>query len=510
VLALVLLGAGVAIQLTRWIARRASVFDRLVRRSLPAMLATMLAIALAGALWRNASERFARARLASARAGSPNVLFIILDTVRAASMSLYGYQRETTPRLAALAEGGVTFERAITSAPWTVPAHVTLFSGLYPRDMTSPDRFWSGPDGDAHAALPEVFAANGYATAGFVANLFYLSRDFGLQRGFARYEDRLFSPGQVVLSSVIGRRISNNGRLRRWLGRHEILNRKTAARVNRDFLDWLDDVEGRPFFAFLNYYDAHEPYQPPAAFEERFVARHPGTAFFYDTDRVQRLRMVDVPAGDASAQRDLYDASIAALDDRLGELFDELERRNVLRNTIIIVSSDHGEEFMEHGKLGHTTNVWMTLLRVPLLLVYPDRVPARHVATPITLADVPATLVDLAGLSYPDSRRFPGVSLSRYWSAGARPGQQTILSEANPGRNKKSLLAWPHHLIQNRDGSVELYDLEADPGERHDLAPDSAWRITVETLSRRLESELDSAAVRTRVQRAGHAPSGIR
>src|SRR5207247_928806 len=121
--------------------------------------------------------------------------------------------------------------------------------------------------------LAEVLSANGYETAGFVANTYFGSREFGLGRGFVHYEDIPVSCGQIALSSAVGQRISNSNRLRNLFGYHETFNRKPAAAINGDFLHWLSRPRHRPFFAFLNYFDAHEPYLPPEPFDGKFGPR---------------------------------------------------------------------------------------------------------------------------------------------------------------------------------------------------------------------------------------------
>ncbi len=192
----------------------------------------------------------------SSSAEAANVLLIVLDTVRAQSLSLNGYERETSPQLERLARRGLSFENAISTSPWTLPGHASMFTGRYPHEVSAD---WSVPLDATFPTLAEVLASNGYATAGFVANVGYCSYEHGLNRGFAYYSDYQFSLGQFILSSSLGRTVASSDRLRRISGYHELLNRRTAENINNDFLHWLSTRGRQPFFAFLNYYDAHEP-----------------------------------------------------------------------------------------------------------------------------------------------------------------------------------------------------------------------------------------------------------
>jgi hypothetical protein len=206
-------------------------------------------------------EKLVLHRLPTAAPGSPNVLLIVLDTVRAESLSLYGYKRDTSPRLAEFGQMGVRFDQARTAAAWTLPAHASIFTGRWPYELsTRPDR----PLDDTYPTLAEFLRDHGYATAGFAANTYFCSLWYGLGRGFLHYEDVALTPLEIFGSSMIGRYLvrkfspGNRSRLTAYF------ERKDAATINREVLDWLSTrPDGRPFFAFLNYYDAHDPYLPP-------------------------------------------------------------------------------------------------------------------------------------------------------------------------------------------------------------------------------------------------------
>ena len=222
-------------------------------------------------------------------ADSPNVLLIVLDTVRADHLSLYGYYRPTSPSLERLAERGIRFDEARATSPWTLPSHASLFTGRWPSELGVK---WMTPLPDRFPTLAEYLGARGYGTAGFVANNLYCSHDAGLDRGFTHYEDYVLDSGRLrplrtaLLVDGAGPRLPNSGcgwpgiwRLgpsvhgsNRCVRRLLDTGRKDAGSINRDFLEWLSHRREprRPFFAFLNYFDAHSPYLPPAGTEFRF------------------------------------------------------------------------------------------------------------------------------------------------------------------------------------------------------------------------------------------------
>lgn len=516
-LAALVLAAGIAVQASRILARRARSFRALVQRTVVVLGALVLALAIGVHGWQWLTERRALAKLPPAPGGAPNVLLIVLDTVRAQNLSLYGYERRTTPELERLAASGIRFERALSTASWTPPSHASMFTGRFPHELLP---HWHAPLDDTYPTLAEVLAARGYLTAGIVGNVEYTSRESGLARGFARYEDYLVSPAEFVMSSALTQTlVAHNRPLRRLLGWYDILGRKDAAEVNRHFLRWLDRRDERPFFAFLNYYDAHEPYLPPEPFEERFgsTKARKKPLLNYWKRQATRSEKKKMSPEEIQAELDAYDGTIAFLDQHLGRLFDELRKRGLLQNTLIVVTSDHGEQFGEHGLFAHANSLYRQLLHVPLVIALPGEVPAgRSLREPVSLRDIPATVLDLVE---PGSRSpLAGRSLRRTWSeiGGVEPGGgeaagggavlhgDTLLAEfargsfASPpprrrrafiGRGQrapqekvqlaKSLVAAGYHYILTGDGRDELYDFEKDPAETRDLAGSERGREEV-------------------------------
>src|SRR5262249_1039207 len=295
-------------------------------------------------------------------ATAPNVLLIVLDTVRADHLSLYGYPRATTPTLERLAAQGIRFDEARAPAPWTLASHASFFTGRWPHELGVQ---WLAPWPGNFPTLAEYLAAHGYATAGFVANAGYCSYDTGLDRGFTHYEDYVVARlGTLRPAGLVDAAVKTFGELtlpldRGWFHRWRAVvadwffsdERKSAEWINRDFLDWLARRRepGRPVFAFLNYLDTHTPYLLPPGARHRFGADPKTRKNFLDVMRDwSLLDKRKLPRRYQSLARDGYDNCVAYLDEQLGALFDELQRRGILDRTLVIVTSDHGEGLGEH------------------------------------------------------------------------------------------------------------------------------------------------------------------
>lgn len=440
--------------------------------------ATVTGLTIGAQGWKGFVEDQKLASLPTTVSGLPNVLLVVLDTVRAQSLSLYGYGRPTTPMLKQWANQGVVFNRALATAPWTLPSHASMFTGKYPHELSAN---WTTPLDDAQTTLAEVLSGHGYETAGFVANLVYASAEHGLARGFSHYEDYPVSFGELALSSSLGRFISNQPSFRRLIGNHDILDRKSAADINRAFLAWLTgrDVQ-RPFFAFLNYYDAHEPYLPPPPYNDQFGASPQDRGFDYMTDEVERPLKWTLSPAEIQTERNAYDGTIAYTDQQLGLLLDELKKRSLLNNTLVIITADHGEQLGEHGLFSHGNSLYLQTLHVPLVILFPGKVPQQTVIQqPVSLRNVPSTILDLLDLHEPHPF---GPSLTRFWRTNTGKGNSDdlLLSDLSQGvgvqpwyRNASgemhSLVIGTQHYIKNGNGSEELYDLVNDPFETHDL-----------------------------------------
>ncbi|MEX2048859.1 MAG: sulfatase [Gemmatimonadota bacterium] len=490
------LSVGVAYRASGWSGFREP--ERL-RRLLPPLLTVLsaaVAILAMGVLaYPKLSERLAIFGRAAPGQGQPNVLIVILDTVRAASMSLYGHERPTTPNIDAFATRGVTFDLAIAPSPWTLPSHASLFTGRLPHELSAA---WRVPLDDTWPTLAEAMAADGYRTWAVVANLFNANSEMGLGRGFDRYVDYTASWSELIDATYPGRLLLNEIH-HRWFADdfafEDFAGRRTAREVTETLLRWIDRSDGRPFFAFANYFDAHDPYIAPDE-ELAFIAAEP-------LDRpppVVRLAEGELLPESADrraavlTQLGRYEAALRHLDDEIGLLVGSLDDRGLMENTVIIVTSDHGEEFAEHGLNWHGHSVYLPSVHVPLIVVGPGiGPPGMRVPGAVTLRDVPATVAELtdpasndqvAALPRPE---FPGLSLSRFWLEPDHPGTGAVASltldvegvERWPGSRQMESIVWAgRHYIVNESGPDELYDLRADPLELRNLASEDGGTVS--------------------------------
>ncbi len=480
-------------------------------RFLPVATATvaLVIVALAArAKWDGHVERQrSLAALQEAPAGARSVLLIILDAVRGASLGFLAapggsslWPPAVSPTLDAVVRASVLFEDAVAASPWTLPSHASMFTGQWPSRLSAD---WGRPLDREYPTVAEVMAGHGYLTVGVVGNLLYASRETGLDRGFLDYQDYPVSLGQALLSSAFGRRLLANRWLRRVAADEDLPNRFTAEEVTDAFLKWQGAIGGRPFFAFVNYFDAHEPYFPPDSLRSRIPPGTHWNDFTYYTGlltgvHARRAEKWTMNRDEAAVHASAYNAAIHRADLEAGRLLDELDRRGVLENTIVILASDHGEQLGEHGLFEHQNSLYRTAIHVPLL-VHDPQVPgrARRVSSTVSLRDIGATIVDLAGLDVPSSG-LGGRSLARFWEedgeteAESGYAPDTVFSALSPrhegqawlpvgqGPMMYSLSDSAYHYILNVDGSEELYAVKRDPGENDNLAKVSGFQGALE------------------------------
>jgi arylsulfatase A-like enzyme len=482
--AVIILAVGLAVQAGSLAARRVDSAWALVRRTGIWLAVLIVALGMGVNVIRGVRERQALAALDAPRAGLPNVLVIILDTVRAASLSLYGHERPTTPELERLARTGVVFDRAVSPSSWSNPSHAALLTGQFAYNVSSD---WGSNLDATHPTMAEVFAHAGYATGIFSANTRYITRESGMGRGFAVFDDHpVLSAGAVVGATWLGRWFADPRNLRgQALGFEDLPGRKQAPDVLEPMLGWIDEVRAdRPFLAVANLMDGHEPYVPPEPFMTRFGGLPRRSVLARGWGRVRRAlgrgaahepASLSIPWEERSLRR--YEESIAYLDHEMGRLFAELERRGILNHTIVVITSDHGEEFAEHGIMGHGKSLYWPVVHVPLALWYGDQVPhGLRVTEPVTLRAIPVTVATLAGI---EGTALPGRSLVRAWTGDSVVGD-TALTELTSAQDApqnapiakgdmKAVVADSLHYIRNGDGSEEVFDVVRDPKERDNL-----------------------------------------
>ncbi len=471
-------------------------------RSILGGLLVLLSLLAALSSGRQAmQERRTVAGLPPALPGARNVVLIVWDTVRAYDLSTYGYTRKTTPYLTQWARAGVRYNLALAPAPWTYPSHSCFFTGQWPFQLNS--RWKSTLDTPA-PTLAEYLASRGYQTAGFAANTAWCHYESGLTRGFAHFEDfplnpRSFlsrtEPGKWILMQILYRGLFFD---QKWIG----LQSRGAHAINGSFLGWLGQRRlDRPFFAFLNFFDAHEPYVPPPGYEGRSGIRpRPPRDYQFLFDYVGVDKSTIAPR-DVQLARDCYNDCIAFLDEELGQLLNELRRQGLLDNTVVIITSDHGEAFGDHGIYGHSFSIYFDEIGVPLVILSPGAPAGRVVDHPVSLRDLPATVVNLLGLSA--GSPFPGRSLAAGWRKALDqepPGITPALSEQvnrpaiqpqprngrGNGEFRMSLVTSGHHYIRDGLGAEILYNLRRDPLERVNLMDSPNGQKAVEAFRRML------------------------
>lgn len=474
----VVLAIGLGTVAGRWVRRHPLVAQRFFSRSLlPLLCVTLLtcgAVRIGGSVWRAAQI----ARLPAAAPNSPNVLLIVLDTLRADRLSAYGYMRPTTPFLDEYARRGILFEKAFANSSWTMPSHASLFTGRFP--FQHGVDLW--PYDNRFPTLAQALAAQGYVTAGFSSNEWPCTRASGLGVGFTQCDSIFNGPADTFLRSFYGRRLAEDANTVRSV-------RLTAEEINQRFLHWADHHRNRPFFTFLNYMEAHENYHPPIEYAARFSD---------DREAIHRGGLAQ--AGKRPLVSDAYDASVAYLDAQLGQLFTELNKRSLDNNLLVIITGDHGQSLGEHGLIGvHGANLHLDEIHVPLLMVWRGKIPADvRIPDIVGLQAVPGTIAQLTSL---ERNEFPGGSLVGCWT-GEKCGNGFVLSEltlpSSPGHSAKwmkSLITGDRHFILQRNGAVELYNWRSDPGEVKNLADDPVESSAVETLGAKLAAMIPGAAI---------------
>lgn len=425
--------------------------------------------------------------------GIRNVIFITIDALRADHLGCYGYDKETSPRIDDLAKNSILFTQAISNSPTTVTSFKSTMTSTYP-SMCGGEKYLS----NLRTTVAEVLKANGYVTAAFHSNPF-LSRYFGYNRGFDFFYDALFTTDKSLASRI---RQPIKSVLNRtgfdwtvfWKKPHDSVDF-----INQKAISWLKENESE-FFLWLHYMDVHWPYLPPKEYQrnESLISKQ-------KTIKLNR-DLLRKPEEEISKQLDtiveLYDAEIRYVDSSFGLLLDELEEINLFDETLIIITSDHGDEFLDHGGFGHPSKLYELplfkplfrlprnsnygnppklydeLIHVPLIIHAPNNQNAgTKITDQVQLLDIPPTIVDAFGLK--KVKLFLGESLFSpdYGNLGQKMG---IISE-NIGLNNslKISLRTPEwkFIIDESNAKYELYNLKKDPKEKNDLSESEVEKV---------------------------------
>jgi arylsulfatase A-like enzyme len=391
-----------------------------------------------------------------APARSPNILIVVVDTLRADRLGVYGNSRGLTPFLDELAQRGTLFTHAYAPSSWTCPSVASLLTSRYASQhhVTSFD----AKLGDAEVTLAEILQEHGYAAGGFSAN-FRLADTHGYAQGFDHW--RSYVSADTSETKVRGDRLLRESG--EWIART-----RSASQA--------------PMLVYLQYMEPHTPYLPPEPYLSRFV-RQPADA----DATVARTKLIAAPPGDkglTASEIDLltslYDGEVAAADAQLRRLFEELERSGFLDDTIVVVTADHGEEFGEHKQFLHGFTLFNTAIRIPLIIVAPGIQGGRVVNDNVSLIDVAPTVLDL--LKAPAAPTFEGRSLVPLITGDpAPPLRGPVLSELEQMHpmvdwrvHSRALMSGKRKLIVKRNGRMRAYALARDPDE------DRAWYVRPE------------------------------
>jgi arylsulfatase A-like enzyme len=499
--AALLFALGVAVAFTRWFRKHESGAMTVWRRSAPWLLGALAVVIVGIQGGKSISESHAVSKLPAAAPPSPNILVIVVDTLRADHLSSYGYSRQTSPNIDNLARHGVLFENAIAPSSWSLPSHASLVTGrtVHEHGMGNVEPMpWLGWGKSGLNGLPtlgETLQTRGYRTGAFSANRIYFTSNVGLGRGFIHFEDYFDGIGDSFVRTELGREFgrfymnrspkSKITRAFQYLGLGSWLDkdsegsgdyggvfgiRKRADAVNRETLRWIAKDRKHPFFAFLNYLDVHYAYGGPAGYPK--------------------------PVWDHGTTIDEYDAGVKYTDDFIGQLLDGLD----LKNTIVVITSDHGEALGDHGLSFHGAALYWDLVHVPLIVSWPDHVPQGvRVKQPVTNADIANTVLSMIDAG---ENPFPGPTLTALWGQSAPkqwpnpvselPQTNTIVPADRAVQGKipiatdgwmSSVISPQWQLIRHEKYGDQIYNWKIDPAELNNLIHTPAGRAADSALA---------------------------
>ncbi len=382
----------------------------------------------------------------------PNLIMISIDTLRRDHLGCYGYWRNTSPHIDRLAEQGVIFDNAVSASSWTLPSHTSMLTGLYPS--------FHGLEDDGVTLSPKIetlaekLNEMGYWTVGVISHI-YVSSAFNLNRGFQVFDDSMIDEGSrnPIAEEVVDRTL-------------EIMTSQVQ----------------QPYYLFVHFFDPHWDYTPPAPYDEKFTSDDyegsiDGTlpTFSQYVDGRQKISKADLRRLTA-----LYDGEIAYVDAQIGRMLDELRQRGLMDNTTVALTSDHGEEFKDHGRLGHAISLFRELVGVPFIISGHDAFPSgerrKDIVSPV---DIFPTLLDLAG--YKGERTTQGISLVESVISDQRP---VFAESIRYGNEKRTVRQGRFKLIHNIQGDNRYYfDVVNDPKEKRPFKKDPTGGDLVDALN---------------------------
>lgn len=441
-------------------------------RAIPVALALTFVCLLAAAViaTRTAAADGATDTVAAMTA-KPNVLLLSLDTVRTDSLHVYGSGTET-PHVDSVARGGVVFTNFFAHAPWTRPSFASLFTSLYPSQHLAERNAKLGINRKLDGrflTMAEIMKKAGYTTAGFTTNV-NVDPVYGFDQGFDVYQGTVLRPKSATLPYP------------------------TGDEVFAAFASWFRQNQHRRFFAWVNLMDAHMPYAAPEKYRAGLVDPHYSGPVTVPFNSAEYARRSDLSEADKRQIRALYEAGVRYDDDTVGKIIALLQKAGLDDETLVIITSDHGEEFWEHAGFEHGHTLYDELIHVPLIMKYPKAFGVPGKVTTVTgvvrQVDFLPTVLDIVGIAPPKDAHFEGVSVKPALSGRSIPEREVYSESLHYGAEQKAIRTSKYKLIYHvSSGQVELFDLIKDPGEKTNIA--TANPVVARALQGRLTRWMD-------------------
>jgi arylsulfatase A-like enzyme len=492
--------------------------------TLAALVLTAFLVFLLALRTRTAGDREGGSQGASLPTSQrPNVILIVLDTLRADHLSCYGYERKTSPRIDALAQEAIKFDNCYSTANWTVPGHASIFTGKYSvshgahkslsesaSNRSPANPFFCYPLSQEELTLAEILKGEGYQTAAIISNFGCVTPMFGLDQGF----DFFFNKPSFTYRSATATLMQKTKFLFDEIGPYQSRFR-LAETINGEVFDWLDGErqENVPFFLFINYMDTHDPYFPPPAYQRLYPGKIPGRM---GDVHIYGERHLSVSEEEKQHLISQYDGEIAYLDESLARLLAKVKAEGLFEESVIVVTSDHGEYLGEHTLYGHSIGLYNPVLKVPLLIK--PHAGCGHsldssMRKVVQTIDILPTILTILDIPLPE-----GIQGNSLTGDVAHP----IVAEHDVGPGYRStfggrfasehtaLIEDGYKLILSKTGDAELFNLSEDPGETENLAGSreylslqlsaavEEWRnsVTVKDLETAPVPELDEESLR--------------
>lgn len=371
----------------------------------------------------------------------PNLILIVIDTLRADHLGCYGYEHDTSPNIDKFADSGVLFQNAYCQMPTTGPSHASIFTSKHPRSHGVLKNGWVLSD--TFPTIAQILKENGYTTAAVVSS-FALASKFGFSKGFDFYDEKLTLEGSTM--SI----------LEQWEG-HAMTGGfdQRADLATQKAVRWIQQNDKKPFFLWVHYFDPHSPYAPPEPYEKKFIKNADN-----GTDRIIAK----------------YDGEIKFVDEEVGKLLNVIKKKRLDPNTLIIIISDHGEGLGQHNWLAHGMFLYDEQMRIALMMSFPNVIPRGiEIDSLVQTIDILPTVLHLMGLEYKED--FSGNSLVKMiqnpgdssshpvFLERRRYGPSSILHAMAPGNKFALRDGNMKYIWAPEEGTEELYNLAADPAE---------------------------------------------